>query len=147
MAEKRILAAIDLGEHSSAVLAAAKEAAKGGRLGVSHVVPHLGPVRPLFPQLATPENDVFAAVPARAREAARERVQAQLGLGPDDYELFVDEGVDYAEIVKRAEAWKATRVLVGATSQSAIMAAFLGSVAERVIRAAPCPVHCVRHAP
>ena len=68
-------------------------------------------------------------------------------LATSDYELFVDEGTDYAEIVKRAESWKATRVLVGATSHSRLAAAFLGSVAERVIRAAPCPVHCVRGVP
>lgn len=147
MTEKRILAAVDLGEHSNAVLAAAKHAARGGKLAFSHVVPHLGPIKPLFPHLVAQEQYAFAELEKRAAAAARERIAAVTELAPDAYELFVDEGVDYAEIVKRADAWKATRLLVGATSHSTLAATFLGSVAERVIRAAPCPVQVVRTIP
>lgn len=147
MTEKRILAAVDLGEHSNAVLAAAKHAARGGKLAFSHVVPHLGPIKPLFPQLVSQENDAFAQLTTKATAAANERIAAVTELAAHEYELFVDEGVDYAEIVKRADAWKATRILIGATSHSRLAATFLGSVAERVIRAAHCPVQVVRTIP
>lgn len=140
----RALVAIDLGPTTDAVLKAARaQRDAGATVAVCHVVPNVVSVRPLFPHLAAAELAQLSAMPARAEEAVRQRVQEAAKFAEGDYELFVDQGVDYAEIVRRAETWKADRILIGASGSSGV-ARLLGGVAERVVRYAPCSVLCVR---
>jgi len=140
----RTLVAVDLSPASNAALRdAALRQPKGEPLAVCHVIPNVGAIRPLFPHLASAENAELSGLAARAEEAVRRNVEEITGLTPPAYDLFVDEGIDYAEIVRRAEEWKADRVVVGASGAGGL-ARLLGTVAERVVRYAPCAVLCVR---
>ncbi|HXN33917.1 MAG TPA: universal stress protein [Polyangiaceae bacterium] len=124
----RILIATDLSRGADeAIRQGAALASKEDALGV--VITTAGGEReaePTFPTKA--RANVFDQV---ARVAHR------------DVEIFVDEGVDYAGIVARAEAWHADLVVVGSYGQSGLSRA-LGHVAERTVRYAHCDVLVAR---
>ena len=58
----------------------------------------------------------------------------------------VQVGVPFEEIVKIAEEERADMIVMGTHGRGGLNRMLLGSVAERVIRLAPCPVLTVREA-
>lgn len=54
-------------------------------------------------------------------------------------------GVDYEEIVEAASLQRADLIVMATHGRTGLAHALLGSVAERVVRRAPCPVLTVRH--
>jgi universal stress protein A len=58
--------------------------------------------------------------------------------------FLLKTGVPHAEIVKAAIAEGAGYIVIGTRGRGGLERAFLGSVADRVIRTAPCPVVSVR---
>jgi nucleotide-binding universal stress UspA family protein len=58
----------------------------------------------------------------------------------------VQVGAPFEEIVRTAEEERAGMIVMGTHGRSGLNRALLGSVAERVIRLAPCPVLTVRQA-
>lgn len=59
-------------------------------------------------------------------------------------ESFSPEGHPGEEIVATAKAWSADLIVIGSHGRSGLGRALLGSVAEAVMRHAPCPVLVVR---
>lgn len=57
---------------------------------------------------------------------------------------FVQIGSPLAEIVNAAKDWPADLIVIGSHGRGGIKRALLGSVAEGVMRHAPCPVLVVR---
>lgn len=57
---------------------------------------------------------------------------------------FVPVGSPGSEIVKAAKEWQADLVVIGSHGRRGITRALVGSVAEAVMRHAPCPVLVVR---
>jgi nucleotide-binding universal stress UspA family protein len=99
----------------------------------------------LFPQRYSREAEDDVAWDERARAVIIERVASASGRPPAAFEVFVERGTDYAEIVRRAEDWRATLLVVG--SHGGTEAAFggrLGGVAAKVVRYAHCPVLVAR---
>ena len=70
-------------------------------------------------------------------EAARKRYQ--------NVSKELSFGKVYAEIVKYAEDWGAELIVVGTHGRSGLEHILIGSVAEKVVRKAPCPVLTVQH--
>lgn len=137
----RVLVATDLSEPADEALRqAATLAGIDGALAALHVLPSLQSLSALFPQRQTPETLKVGQIIARAADAVRERVA---GFAGRDAEIFVEQGTPYAEIVRRAEAWKADIVVVGSHGQSGLERVF-GGVAERVVRYAHCRVLVAR---
>ncbi|MBI1727827.1 MAG: chaperonin GroEL [Candidatus Rokubacteria bacterium] len=58
--------------------------------------------------------------------------------------VVVDEGVPASEILRRAEAEKADMIVMGTEGRTGLNRVLVGSVAERVVRLAACPVLTVR---
>lgn len=144
----RILVATDLSELSNeAVRLAHAWAKKDDAFAVVHVVPNLQPIAPLFPQSTQQTIVDIASLPARAEDAVRERVAELTGRDADGLEVFVEQGVDYAEVARRASRWKADLVVVGSRGATGLERALLGSVAEQIARYAPCPVLVARPVP
>ncbi len=114
-------------------------AAPGDALAVVHVLPPLPFIKLWLPNLAGEVEKVSA----RASEALSERIRSVLGARPA--EVFVEDDVDYAAIIKRAEAWRADTIVLGSHGQSGLARVF-GGVAERVVRHAPCSVLVARAA-
>jgi nucleotide-binding universal stress UspA family protein len=143
----RILVATDLGPAAAdAARAAASALQPADAVAVVHVLPHLHSLRPLFPHLAAAETTALLDLPARSAEIVGRHTEEIMGLARGSFEVFVEEGVDYAEIVRRAEAWKADRLVVGTHGKTGF-ARLVGDVAERVARYAPCAVLVHRESP
>ena len=76
---------------------------------------------------------------ARVVAGFRARLQADArALG------FVPLGSPGSEIVKAATEWQADVIVIGSHGRRGITRALMGSVAEAVVRHAPCPVLVVR---
>lgn len=58
---------------------------------------------------------------------------------------IVVEGYPFVEIIKHARESNADMIVMGTHGRGAIAHMLLGSVAEKVVRKAPCPVLTVRH--
>jgi nucleotide-binding universal stress UspA family protein len=79
-------------------------------------------------------------------EEALEARAAQLRQSGIKTNWRVQTGAPYEEIVRTAEEEHAAMIVMGTHGRSGLNRALLGSVAERVIRLAPCPVLTVRQA-
>ena len=134
---KNILLATDFSEYSQTALAVAANFARrrGARLWLTHVVPGQ-------PRLAIP----IEAMPAcfDAEWAAAERDMASLGQGP------LLEGISHELLLARGELWPALSdvvakheidlIVVGTHGRGGVSKLLMGSVAEEIVRLAPCPV-------
>jgi nucleotide-binding universal stress UspA family protein len=100
---------------------------------------HLQSVEPF---LARPLHD--AASLAHVESAVRDRVVNVTKRARAAFEVFVDQGSAYAEIVRRAEHWRPDLLVVGSHGHTGLKRILLGSVAERVTRYAPCAVLVAR---
>jgi nucleotide-binding universal stress UspA family protein len=130
----KILCAYDFSDASTEALEQAKAEAKstGGTLALAHVMPLLYEAEPFFSQFKQDAALDSTAAEAETRGAINDKVRAVLG--EQAAEVFVDRGVPYAEIIRRAEAWGAELIVVGSHGRGGIARALLGSVAERVVR-------------
>jgi nucleotide-binding universal stress UspA family protein len=57
---------------------------------------------------------------------------------------FIQVGKPASEIVRTAKEWPADMIVIGSHGRHGIQRALLGSVAEAVMRHAPCPVLVIR---
>jgi nucleotide-binding universal stress UspA family protein len=95
----------------------------------------------------------LVAVPSRlsdsrstSRERAQERLAAEVRAAGLEASLFVDDGPAASGIARLAESVSAELVVVGTSGRTGVSRALLGSVAEAVVRRAPCSVLVVRDA-
>lgn len=86
---------------------------------------------------------VYEAQQTWAREAIEELAGRTRGAGVPTRGL-VAVGVPHREIVRLAAELGAALVVMGTQARGGVERAFLGSVADRVVRTAPCPVLTVR---
>lgn len=142
----RILVATDLSDGAAEAIrqAHAHVVSTNGELAVCHVVPHLQAASMLFPQ--EHGRDAVATLSLRddLTHAVGDSVVRLTGRAVDEVQVFIEEGVTYAEIVRRAEAWKADLIVVGGRGSTGLARLLLGSVADKVMRYAPCPVLVAR---
>jgi nucleotide-binding universal stress UspA family protein len=117
----------------------------GARLVVLHVVLNPTPIHPVFPQLS--QRDVNEEIRV-GRIIAEQLSQQVLQLsGPDlETDVEVDFGVPDTVIVRKAEELQAQLLVVASRGTTGLARLLLGSVAERVVRHAHCPVLVARPA-
>jgi len=142
----RILVATDLSDAAAEAVRQAHAHAlwTNGRLAVCHVVPQLAAASVLFPQDHGPQALSTLDLRERLTQMVGDNVVALTGLRPEDFDVFIDEGTVYAEIVRRAEAWGSDLIVVGSRGSTAFTRLLLGNVAEKVVRYAACPVLVAR---
>jgi len=153
---KHILVATDFSETlESALREGAKLAALGGaRLTLLHVI-FTQSVSETLLGLDTLEHLALAADQAGDRTSAlaslTEEAQHKLGAEvaklpekPSNFETAVIEGRPSSEIAAYASTHDVDLIVMGTHGRSALGKAFLGSVADHVIRIAECPVMVVR---
>ena len=144
---RTILLATDFSDASEAALGYAKSLAEafGASLHVLHVLEDLA-------AHAWTTEVYVAALPGVHEEMerqARERIEALLT--PEEREryrasLVLRSGSPFVEIVRYAREEHADLIVLGTHGRGAIAHMLLGSVAERVVRKAHCPVLTVRQA-
>lgn len=142
----RILVPTDFSAGSEAAWRAAQRLA--GALGAELVLVHVFVETPLFfegPFAGERVREVYAS--------ARAWVQEQLDKWTADaratgrtVRAALRTGVPYQEIVAAARDERADLIVLGTHGRGGLDRALLGSVADRVIRTAPCPVMTVRDA-
>jgi nucleotide-binding universal stress UspA family protein len=141
-----ILVAADFSEGSKAALAQAGFFAQrlGAQLHVVHVcdAPQFVP-----PDERTTEGAATSFATALEKHATRELhrfVTDAKASGIPIEHAFMESGVASSTIVAVAKRQKYDLIIVGTHGRTGVAHTLLGSVAERVVRSAPCPVVTVR---
>jgi nucleotide-binding universal stress UspA family protein len=139
----KILVPVDFSEHASAALERAVDLGRrfGARLCLLHAYELPGPAMTEY-QISIPEplaEQVRAAASTRL-EALRERVLAE-GL---DVTCELVRGAAADAVAKLAASLEADLVVMGTRGTTGLQHLLLGSVAERTVRTAPCPVLTVK---
>jgi nucleotide-binding universal stress UspA family protein len=132
---KTILHPTDFSEPSGHAFRLACSLARdyGARLVVTHIVP--------IPVYGTPEMGPMVPAPGIVEEEMRQALEA---VQPSDPAIAVEHrlalGDAAGEIVSLAREVKADLIVMGTHGRSGVGRLLLGSVAEAVLRRAPCPV-------
>jgi len=143
---RRILVPTDFSKHSENALAYATAFAEkfDAELYLLHVVQDLA--------LFVPEAVTAAPVAAPPVEQLSAAVREALDRVIDNHQLRrftvhaeVREGSPFYEIVRFAKEQEIDLVIMGTHGRTGLIHVLLGSVAEKVVRKAPCPVLTVRH--
>ncbi len=141
---KKILAAVDFGDLSDRVLQEAGEMARmfGSELIICHVVDRPGLISRLPPG---GEGYIPANLPEIQEQYAREQVaKFQQSSGLSNARLVTGQGSPASEVMRIAKEENADLIIQGTHGRGALAHALLGSVAERIVRSAPCPVLTIR---
>ena len=149
MADYRVLVVpYDFSDHARAALKEAAELARrlGGDLHLVHVVQS-----PLYMYSFAYAGEAAAVIPpidmTEIREAAMKSLRdviAEFDV-PGKVEPHVLEGASVAETLREtAVELGADLIVMGTHGRTGLAHAFLGSVAERTLRSAPCPVLTVQ---
>lgn len=144
MPVKKILCALDFSEYSNMamVMAAQRAAESGATLTLAHVWQPPIRVRDGGALLA---DELHAELVADCTKAlAKAKAQAE-GLGASKVETKLLAGVAWDCLVKEAASDPAyDLIVVGTHGRTGIEHVLVGSVAEKVVRHAPCPVLVAR---
>jgi nucleotide-binding universal stress UspA family protein len=142
MAFKQILCPIDFSETASRALAHAAALARwyDARLTVIHIVPVFEDnMQSSFPLISNEARTPYAPVRADVLEQMR-RSAEKAGATALNPTLLAEEGRTHAAIIDRAAAVHADLLVLGTHGRGGFNRLLLGSVAEKVMRTAPCPV-------
>ncbi len=138
----RVLAPVDLSEQSELVLnhAAALSDSYAAPLDLLHVVeeaayPNVYGLDPLTPSAPNVQD--------RAREAL-ETLASKLDLRTDPVNVHVLAGNAARDIVEFAEEQAADLIVMATHGRTGLERFLIGSVAEKVVRRAPCPVFTLK---
>jgi len=109
----------------------------GANLTIAHVIP--------VPVFAYTTGDI-AAVPQSSREEVRTLLEE---INPKDPSVHVDyevgEGEPSTEILEMAKKLHCDLIIIGTHGRTGLSRLLAGSVAEEVMRYAPCPVLTIRY--
>jgi len=145
---KRILAPTDFSEHSDHALRSAAEMARqfGAKLLLLHVVSNealesiskahvpLHPVDSVYEDLTQEISEQYLThVPPEIRKAL-------------ETEILVLPGVPFLEIIRVARLKGVDLIVMATHGRTGLSHALMGSVTEKVVRKAPCPVFSIRPA-
>jgi nucleotide-binding universal stress UspA family protein len=139
MIPKRILVPTDFGESSDAALAYASDLAKA--VGAEVIVLHSYEI----PTIGFPDGAIVATaeLASRVREGAQAGLDAAVRRNENEgvpVRAVVKEGDASRTIVEAADELGAELIVMGTHGRRGLPRALLGSVAERVVRTATCPV-------
>jgi nucleotide-binding universal stress UspA family protein len=141
----RILVPTDFSKHSHNALGYAAAFAEkfGAELFLLHVVQDLALFIPEAVSVAPPAVPPIEQMTAAVREAL-DRLVRENDLGRLTVHCEVREGTPFYEIIQFAREAEIDLIIMGTHGRSGLAHVLLGSVSERVVRKAPCPVLTVR---
>lgn len=143
---KRIVCPVDFSESSDHACryAVALASGFGAELMLLHVVsPPIAalPGDHLVPDMMQADIEAIA-------EASRNRLTQQVGDMAEqglNVQSKVLSGIPFLEIIRYSKEWNADLIIMGTHGRAGLQHLLIGSVAERVVRKAPCPVLTVKH--
>jgi nucleotide-binding universal stress UspA family protein len=145
----KLLAATDFSDDSNYALEYAEELAR--RFSAEILVMHVDqPLTPVMVSELSPGLDVGAM--SRIAEEQRlsalqqlDRITARLRDGGLKSRSLLKVGAPFLEIITVAHGENADLIVLGTHGRSGLAHVLMGSVAERVVRKAHCPVLTIRH--
>jgi nucleotide-binding universal stress UspA family protein len=142
---RRIMHPSDFSPASQAAFAKAVDMAKASRaeLTIVHVLSAVMPVPGdgyISPKVY---DEIAASTRAWAQKQLDRRVAKAKAAGVRAKGMLMD-GVAHEQIIRAAKAKRADLLVLGTHGRSGLAKLFIGSVAGRVVSAAPCPVLTVR---
>ena len=147
IALKNILVATDFGEAADTALAYGRDFARtfGARLHVLHVVDNvlmrLGGAEASLGVYPDVQRDVDEAARRQLERRISDEDRTLLGAQP----VTIMSNATAATIASYAADEKIDLIIMGTHGRGVLAHLMMGSVAERVVRLAPCPVLTVRH--
>lgn len=144
----RIVVPYDFSEHSRAAAHTAADLARrlGGSLHLVHVIqpPTYAYGYGAYDSAAPPPIDLVNLRAGAEKSLAKELAELTDGM-PGDHSVEVLEGMNVAgTLAKHADASDASLIVMGTHGRTGLAHVFLGSVAERTLRLAHCPVMTVK---
>ncbi|MBK6846799.1 MAG: universal stress protein [Proteobacteria bacterium] len=144
----RILVPVDFSECSSRALRQAAELARKFNAAVEVLYVWEPPLY-VFPELLVeapggPPRTVSDYANERAQLEMKRFVEDALGADPLAVRTVVESGHAYATILRWASEGSFDLLVMGTHGRSGLQHVLLGSIAEKVVRHAPCPVMTVR---
>jgi nucleotide-binding universal stress UspA family protein len=143
---KRIMLPVDFSEHCdrAAHHAAWFARVSRGRVHLVHVIAN--PADPLYEPEEVPHWDMVEHSEKKAQELIE--ATAQRCLPPDcPREFHLAQGDPYAKLMDVAQRIQPDLIVMSTHGRSGLAHLVIGSVAEKVVRHAPCPVFVVRSTP
>ena len=142
---RRILVPTDYSKSSQNALTYAAAFAEkfGAELYLLHVVQDLALFIPEAVSVAPPVTPPIEQMTAAVREGLQ-RVVRENDLGRFTVHCEVREGTPFYEIIQFAKDTAIDLIIMGTHGRSGLAHVLLGSVTEKVVRKAPCPVLTVR---
>jgi nucleotide-binding universal stress UspA family protein len=149
-AVRKILVPIDISEDAEPAIAMASTLAQ--RFGASIELIYIWQPPPLFPVPIVVIPPALESLPTNMEELARTKAGSQLmdvvarlrREGVAEVHCRVGIGSAAREIVELADLGHFDLIVMGTHGRKAVSHALLGSVAEKVVRQASCPVMTVR---
>jgi nucleotide-binding universal stress UspA family protein len=140
---KKIVCPIDFSEYSSEIVAYAVSIAKkfDAELHLFHVIPNLNYFTP-YESFLTPEN-LVAIEKNIGTEVDRDfgKIMEKIDI---PVKKIIKTGVTFVEIIDYVKTEGIDLIVMGTHGRSGIEHILIGSVAEKVVRKAPCPVLTIR---
>jgi len=146
----KIIAATDFSDDSLRALQYTEELAR--KFGAEIILLHVD--QPLAPVMLTPEFGPGFDTGAMSRIAEEQRLLAQRELDKTVGRLrdsglkarsLLRVGAPFLEIINAVQTEGADLIVMGTHGRSGLSHVLMGSVAERVVRKAPCAVLTIRH--
>jgi nucleotide-binding universal stress UspA family protein len=146
----KILAATDFSEDSTLALSFAEELAR--RFTAEIILLHVDQALP--PVMVAPDMGPVMDVGALTRIGEEQRMAAQKELDKIVHRLrdgglkarsMLKVGSPFLELIRAAQAEGTDLIVMGTHGRTGIAHVLMGSVAERVVQKAPCPVLTIRH--
>ncbi|OHB71466.1 MAG: hypothetical protein A2W17_08550 [Planctomycetes bacterium RBG_16_41_13] len=143
-----ILCPVDYSIYSEKALAYAIELATRfqAKLHLLHVldIRFLDVNNPELPYIPVTANiiseETIAMLKSRLLKSVSDETQGKISV-----EAIVIQGVPFTEIIRTARESNIDLIVIGTHGRTGLAHAVMGSVAEKVVRKAPCPVLTIRH--
>ena len=140
---RRVLVPVDFSSHADQAVVDAVEIA--GAFGAAIDLLHVWqlPIHASMPQVGLVPVEVMEGF----RRGEHERLEAlEAGVRSEDVPCTTHliEGIPSQQITRSAEELGSDLIVMGTRGRTGLQHVFLGSVAERVVRTAPCPVLTVK---
>lgn len=142
---KKILVATDFSEHAQLAVRYGAEFAKqfSAELLICHVVPYPDLISQLPPTAEAYIPSNLHEIHVRTAEEQGQKLIAEFCQGVNAAFRYCS-GSPFVEIIRLAKEEDVDLLIIGTHGRGAVAHMLLGSVAERVVRKAPCPVLTIR---